>query len=336
VPVAPRSPSDPASRAGEATAAPSLPGQAAPQSELSPALEQAVTDFARYLAAERGYSPHTVRAYIGDVRSLLGQAAATGHTRPEGLDLALLRAWLATMAGDGQRRSTVARRAASARSFTAWLHRTGAADLDVGARLRSPRQGRHLPTTLRADQASLLLGVAAERASGGAPLALRDLAAVELLYATGARVSELCSLNLSGVDLDRRVVRVLGKGSKERVVPFGVPARDALHTWIDRGRPEIATSSSPPAVFLGSRGGRIDPREVRRTVHGLARAVDAVPDFSPHGLRHSAATHLLDGGADLRSVQELLGHATLATTQIYTHVSVDRLRATHVRAHPRA
>jgi integrase/recombinase XerC len=165
---------------------------------------------------------------------------------------------------------------------------------------------------------------------------LRDRAVLELLYATGIRVSELCGLDVDDVDGDRRVVRVLGKGRKERAVPYGVPAGRALDEWLSRGRPRWVRPSSGPALVLGARGGRIDPRTVRSVVHGRLGEVPGAPDLGPHGLRHSTATHLLEGGADLRSVQELLGHATLATTQIYTHVSIERLRKSYERAHPRA
>jgi integrase/recombinase XerC len=186
---------------------------------------------------------------------------------------------------------------------------------------------------LRIDDAAAVMQAAALDRS---PLGLRDAAIVELLYATGIRVSELCGLDIDDLELGRRTARVLGKGAKERTVPLGEPAIAAVESWLSRGRPQLATGSSGPALLLGARGARIDPRTARRAVHERLTAVDGVPDLGPHGLRHSAATHLLEGGADLRSVQELLGHGTLATTQIYTHVSIERLRATYDRAHPRA
>jgi integrase/recombinase XerC len=176
----------------------------------------------------------------------------------------------------------------------------------------------------------------AEAAKDATPIGLRDAAIVELLYATGARVSELCGLDVDDLDRERRTVRLFGKGAKERVVPLGAPAARATTAWLARGRPALASADSPPALLLGARGGRLDPRAARRVVHQRLNAVPGVGDFGPHGLRHTAATHLLEGGADLRSVQELLGHATLATTQIYTHVSIERLRATYESAHPRA
>jgi integrase/recombinase XerC len=299
-------------------------------------VDEALVAYERHLAIERGLSPHTCRAYLADARSLLRHAAAGGMAGPAELDLAALRRWLAGLAAAGQSRSSIARRAASARAFTSWLEVTDRSGTSAGARLRSPKRAGALPVVLRADQAAAVLEVAARRAGGGDATALRDLAVAELLYATAIRVSELCGLDLDAVDAARRTVRVMGKGSRERVVPFGVPAGRALAGWLDTGRPALAVDASPPAVFLGRRGRRIDPRQVRSVVYHLLERVEGAPVTGPHGLRHSAATHLLDGGADLRSVQELLGHATLTTTQIYTHVSVDRLRASYRQAHPRA
>jgi integrase/recombinase XerC len=252
------------------------------------------------------------------------------------LDLPVLRSWLARQATSGMARTTLARRAAAARTFTAWLARTGRVEADAGALLATPRSGRPLPGVLRQDEASALLDVAARAADEERPTAVRDVAMLEVLYASGIRVSELCGLDTGDVDWARRVIRVLGKGDRERVVPLGNPAIRAIQRWLDEARPGMLGLSSGAALFLGARGGRIDPRTVRRVVHELLAHVPGAPDLGPHGLRHSAATHLIEGGADLRTVQELLGHATLATTQIYTHVSVDRLKATYDRAHPRA
>jgi integrase/recombinase XerC len=203
---------------------------------------------------------------------------------------------------------------------------------DPGLLLATPKGHRPLPDVLQPDEAVQLV----ELVDGDSPADLRDRLALELLYATGIRVAELCGLDVDDVDRGRRVLRVLGKGRKERTVPYGVPAERALDAWLVRGRPRWATRGSGPALLLGSRGGRIDPRAVRALVHQRLSAVPGAPDLGPHGLRHTAATHLLEGGADLRSVQELLGHATLSTTQIYTHVSVERLRTSYDRAHPRA
>ncbi|UER53926.1 tyrosine recombinase XerC [Kineosporiaceae bacterium SCSIO 59966] len=299
-------------------------------------LEQVLVDFRRHLEAERGRSTHTVRAYLADVAGLLAEVAATGATGLDGLDLPLLRSWLARMAAAGLARSTLARRASAARTFTSWAVRTGRLETDPALRLRAPHPDRHLPTVLRAEQAARLLDLAAVRADDGAPTHLRDRAALELLYACGIRVAELVGLDVDDVELDRRTLRVLGKGARERVVPFGVPAERAVRGWLTRGRPRLATAASGPALLLGARGNRWGTRQVRDVVHRLLADLGDGTDAGPHALRHSAATHLLDGGADLRSVQELLGHASLATTQVYTHVSVERLRRSYDRAHPRA
>jgi integrase/recombinase XerC len=249
--------------------------------------------------------------------------------------LADLRAWLASQAHDGAARSTLARRAAAARTFYRWTLRTGRTSTDPSLRLVAPRRSSRLPGVLRTGQAGALLDVAAVAADDLDPVHVRDVAMLELLYASGIRVGELVSLDLDDVDLASDLVRVMGKGGKERTVPFGTPARRALEVWRIR-RPELATAVSGPALFLGRRGRRVDARQVREVVHRLIAHVPDAPDIGPHGLRHSAATHLLDGGADLRMVQELLGHASLATTQIYTHVSADRLRRSYEQAHPRA
>jgi integrase/recombinase XerC len=336
-----------------------------------------VADYERHLTLERGLSAHTVRAYTGDVVSLLtqlqadpeptglptpaqpsdsatgGQPAEASSSRDEptgaevsgaraacaglaGLDLAAMRAWLAGLLAGGASRNTLARRAAAARTFTAWASRQGLLAVDPGPRLAAPRPRRVLPAVLRLDQAAAALGAAESGAAEGDPVALRDQAVLELLYASGVRVSELCGLDIDDVDYSRRVIRVLGKGQRERTVPFGVPAERALWRWQFQGRPRLLADASKAAFFVGARGGRLDPRAVRRVVHDAVGTVAGAADIGPHGLRHSAATHLLEGGADLRSVQELLGHATLATTQLYTHVTVERLRAIHDRTHPRS
>jgi integrase/recombinase XerC len=229
----------------------------------------------------------------------------------------------------------MSRRATAARVFTGWAQRTGRISTDPGALLASPRPHKSLPGVLGQDDTRAVLNAAAVAADDGSPVGLRDLAIMELLYATGIRVGELCALDVDDIDRSRRVVRVFGKGRKERSVPYGVPAAETLEVWLEQARPMLAREGSGPAAFLGARGGRIDQRAVRRLVHERIGAVDA-PDLSPHGLRHTAATHLLEGGADLRSVQELLGHASLATTQIYTHITNERLRQAFHQAHPRA
>lgn len=305
-------------------------------SGLTDALVELLRDYEQHLTAERALSAHSVRAYLGDVSSLLDHAVRMNRLEIDRLDLPVLRSWLARQASSGVARSTLARRAAAARTFTAWLARTGRAPADSGALLATPRSGRTLPAVLRQDEASALLDVAAVAADDARPTGIRDVAVLEVLYASGIRVSELCGLDLDDVDWSRRLLRVLGKGAKERMVPVGIPALRALERWLEDARAALVTPVSDSALFLGARGGRIDPRTVRRVVHQMLAHVPGAPDLGPHGLRHSAATHLLEGGADLRSVQELLGHATLSTTQIYTHVSVDRLKATYDQAHPRA
>ena len=318
--------------------------------------------YERFLRSERGLSEHTVRAYRGDLTTLLEHAARMGRTEVAGLDLPVLRSWLAGQAARGKARTTMTRRAAAARGFTAWAAREGLLASDPGSLLATPRTGRSLPGVLRQDEAGALLDLAAYRVEHtdrdparrddlgqdvpvgpDAELSeveravrVRDLAVLEVLYASGIRVGELCGLDVDDVDHGRRVLRVMGKGAKERTVPVGLPAVSALNGWLSSARPVLAGSGSGPALFLGRRGRRVDPRTVRRAVHEMLAEVPGAPDLGPHGIRHSAATHLLEGGADLRSVQELLGHATLATTQIYTHVSVDRLKATYDQAHPRA
>jgi integrase/recombinase XerC len=303
--------------------------------ELPAPLAEARAAFARHLSLERALSEHTVRAYLGDLDSLLRLLVRERTTLGE-LRLALLRRWLAEQRSEGAGRRTLARRASAVRVFTAWATRTGRLDQDPGVRLAAPRPHRSLPAVLSADQAGSMLTSATSGAAEDEPLAVRDLLILELLYATGIRVSELCGLDLEDVAQHRRTLRVLGKGSRERTVVYGVPAQRALTRWLDGARSALARPTSPPALLLGARGGRLDPRTARTVVNAAAEAVPGGPHLSPHGLRHSAATHLLNGGADLRSVQELLGHATLSTTQLYTHVSVDRLRAIHDQAHPRA
>ncbi|MGH3785307.1 MAG: tyrosine recombinase XerC [Pseudonocardiaceae bacterium] len=292
--------------------------------------------FAAHLRSVRGLSPHTVQAYRGDVTALLQYLVNAGRDDLALLDLQLLRSWLGAQHRSGHQRSTLARRVAAARAFTAWATRTGVLRSDPGLRLIAPRPHRTLPAVLHPEQAAAALHAAQQGAAQADPIALRDHAAVELLYATGIRVAELCGLDLGDLDNQRRLVRVLGKGAKERAVPYGVPAERAVCRWLEQGRPALAQPHSAAALFLGARGRRIDQRIIRTVVHDAVAAVPGAADMGPHGLRHSAATHLLEGGADLRTVQELLGHATLATTQLYTHVTVERLKAIHDRSHPRS
>ncbi|MET8120771.1 tyrosine recombinase XerC [Micromonospora sp. NPDC005291] len=326
-------------------------GTRAMHQALPPALRDAIDDFAEHLSRVRNRSAHTVRAYVTDLVSLLDHAVRMGCGDLAELDLSVLRSWLARQRTTGAARTSLARRAASARAFSAWAHRAGLLSADVGAALASPRAHRELPTVLRADQAAALVEAptrqappadpptgpasgAAERAATEA-VPLRDRVLLELLYATGVRVSEACGLDVGDVDHGRRVIRVFGKGGRERSVPYGVPAQRALDEWLRRGRPPLVGVHSGDALLLGARGGRLNTTTARQIVGAYAETA-GLPRISPHGLRHSAATHLLEGGADLRAVQELLGHSSLASTQIYTHVSVERLRAAYRQAHPRA
>jgi integrase/recombinase XerC len=295
-----------------------------------------LAEYERHLRAERDLTAHTVRAYVADITALLRHAQALGHDSLADLDVRALRSWLARQQAQGLARTTLARRATAARVFTAWAHRTGRTAVDVGALLGSSRPHRPLPPALRHDEVRGLLDAVAETALDGTAVGLRDVAVVEMLYATGIRVGELVALDVDDLDTERRVLRVFGKGRKERTVPYGRPAAEATDAWLRRGRPRLVAPGSGPALFLGVRGGRMDQRAVRRLVHARVGEVPGAPAIGPHGLRHTAATHLLEGGADLRSVQELLGHASLATTQVYTHVSADRLRRAFQQAHPRA
>jgi integrase/recombinase XerC len=321
-------------------------------------LPAAIDDFLLYLTVERGFSVHTTRAYRTDLNQLAAFVQGRGIERADELTLELLRDWLWAGTQAGLARATIARRSASARSFTAWLARTGVAHADVGVRLRSPKPGRTLPRVVNHSQMAGLLDSLSLRAGGGDPAALRDLAIIELLYASALRVSELVGLDVADLDLDRLTARVTGKGSKERVVPFGVPAHSALVDYLRRARPGLVstpqttttttttttdagapaavTGAAQHALFLGSHGNRLGVRAVYRLVAGVLAEVPGTGPAGPHALRHTAATHLLDGGADLRAVQELLGHSSLGTTQIYTHVSAERLKSTYRTAHPRA
>ena len=303
---------------------------------MTVARSEALIAFERHLRSERGRADNTVRAYVRDVGAFLDAAGATDDDSLRAVSLADLRAWLGTVARGGAARATLARTSASLRAFFRWCERTGRLERDPSLRLSAPKRHRTLPPVLGQRSAAALLDVATVAADDDDPVHLRDRAALELLYGTGIRVGELVGLDVDDVDLEARVVRVLGKGDKERRVPFGMPARDAVSDWLREGRPRLATDSSGAALLLGRRGRRADQRQVRDVVHRLLGHVPDAPDLGPHGLRHSAATHLLEGGADLRLVQELLGHASLATTQIYTHVSVDRLKRSFAQAHPRA
>jgi integrase/recombinase XerC len=296
--------------------------------------EEVVGAFRLHLSAARGLSHHSVRAYCGDVQHMIDFARRRGVAWHE-VDLATLRAWLASMSAGKLSRSTIARRGAAVRAFFGWAMAEGYVIEDPTARLVTARVGSALPDVLSVGPAARMLDVARDAAGSGEPALVRDWALLELLYGTGVRVGELVGADIDDVDLAARLLRVMGKGAKERVVPFGVPASTAVAAWLGGARGALVGPSSGPALFVGVRGGRMDQRQVRSVVHRAARQA-GVDDVAPHALRHSAASHLLQGGSDLRSVQEILGHASLATTQRYTHVSPERLRRSYALAHPRA
>lgn len=304
---------------------------------MSENFEKLIAAFTRHLEVERSLSVHTIRAYIGDLESLLNHLETIGVTDISQLELVHLRSWLANQQVKGGARTTLSRRAVSVRLFTKWAVKNKYLAKDVAATLATPKGHRTLPEVLDIADAKTAMDSLATRASEEeTPISLRDVAMVELLYATGARVAELCGLEMSDIDYDRQTIRVLGKGNKERTIPLGNPAMKALNVWLNEGRDSIKNSLSGNAVFLGVRGKRIDQRTVRTVVYNALQAIEGIERMGPHALRHSAATHLLEGGADLRTVQEILGHASLATTQIYTHVSTERLQKAFKQAHPRA
>ncbi|CAN5531348.1 tyrosine recombinase XerC [soil metagenome] len=299
-------------------------------------LHRTVDDFTAHLAAERGFSEHTVRSYRSDLVQLADFAAARGALDAADLDLELLRDWLWRASQDGLAKSTLARRAAAVRSLTSWLARTDATPSDAATRLRAPKSDHHLPRVLTREQIGSILTRVENRAQTGDPVAVRDRAIIELLYASALRVSELTGLAIGDADLGRLTVRVLGKGSKERVVPFGIPAKTAIGDYL-AVRHALADDTGPAAaLFVGARGKRMSSRAVYELVSGLLATIPGSGPAGPHTFRHTAATHLLDGGADLRAVQEMLGHASLGTTQLYTHVSSERLKESYRMAHPRA
>ncbi|WP_166983446.1 tyrosine recombinase [Paramicrobacterium fandaimingii] len=299
-------------------------------------------EFIDYVRVERNFSAQTARAYASDLNAFVQWAAARALIDTRDVELDNYRDWLWKMSNDGLAPSTIARRSATLRSWSAWMWREGATETDTAARLRSPKTGKRLPKVVPRDAMDAVLrGLGAAAAEGG-PTDVRDHAIVELLYASGLRVSELCGLDIDDIDLDRLTVRVTGKGSKQRIVPFGVPAQSAIIDYLRDARAHLLRQSSAPtagdtsAVFVGTRGARLSTRSAYTVISRILSRVPAASGVGPHTLRHTAATHLLDGGADLRAVQELLGHSSLGTTQIYTHVSADRLRESYRLAHPRA
>jgi integrase/recombinase XerC len=296
---------------------------------------QLIAQYEEHLALVRNLSDNSIRGYVGDLESFLAHMEKLNVLEFKDLTIEHIRSWLANLQTTGVARSTLTRRIVSIRAFTNWAAANGWLTSDLGAKLAIPKAHRTLPEILNVDEAAQVLK-ALEVKAGEEETAvnLRDLAMLEVLYASGIRVSELCGLNLGDIDQSRNTLSVIGKGDRQRVVPLGIPAIKALQNYLNNGRAEFLNNKSADAVFLGTRGKRIDQRTVREVVYEAMKAVGAT--MGPHGIRHSAATHLLEGGADLRTVQEILGHASLATTQIYTHVSPERLQSAYKQAHPRA
>lgn len=301
---------------------------------LDPELERS---YSEHLRNERNLSENSIRAYLADLESMLSHINALGVMEFSSLELNHLRSWLANFQIKGGARASITRRVVSIRAFTYWGAKNGWLARDIGRDLVAPKPERSLPEILDISTATELISFLEKRVGEeGTPISKRNLAIVEVLYGTGIRVSELVGLNLKDIDRDRNTLRVIGKGDRERIVPLGLPALRALEVWLNSGREELVNLESKGAVFIGSRGKRIDQRVVRDVVYDATNGLGKNLRLGPHALRHSAATHLLEGGADLRTVQEILGHSSLATTQIYTHVTEERLKAAYEQAHPRA
>ncbi|CAN2211212.1 XerD Site-specific recombinase XerD [Candidatus Nanopelagicaceae bacterium] len=302
-----------------------------------PTFEKVLGEYTHHLTKERSLSEHTTRAYLGDLTSFFDNLELQKVDDLSDVTIAHIRSWLATQQVKGGARTTLSRRAVSIRLFTKWATKRGFLAKDIGLTLATPKGHRTLPEVLSVGDATVAMDSLATRvAEEESATSIRDSAILEVLYASGARVSELCGLDLDDIDYQRNTILVLGKGNKERTIPLGNPAMKALNNWIKNARSEMANGTSGEAVFLGVRGKRIDQRTVRTVVYEALEALEGAQRLGPHALRHSAATHLLEGGADLRTVQEILGHASLATTQIYTHVSTERLQKAFKQAHPRA
>ncbi len=302
-----------------------------------PTFEKVLGEYTHHLTKERSLSEHTTRAYLGDLTSFFDNLEHQKVDDLSDVTIAHIRSWLATQQVKGGARTTLSRRAVSIRLFTKWATKKGFLAKDIGLTLATPKGHRTLPEVLSISDATVAMDSLATRvAEEESATSIRDCAILEVLYASGARVSELCGLDLDDIDYQRNTILVLGKGNKERTIPLGNPAMKALNNWIKNARSEMANGTSGEAVFLGVRGKRIDQRTVRTVVYEALEALEGAQRLGPHALRHSAATHLLEGGADLRTVQEILGHASLATTQIYTHVSTERLQKAFKQAHPRA
>lgn len=294
-----------------------------------------IAQYEEHLVLVRNLSDNSIKGYVSDLNSLLDHINKLGVREFKDLELKHIRSWLAYLQTNGASRATLARRIVSVRAFTYWAASQGWIPSDIGTSLEIPKPHRKLPEVLNKNEANTVVEAMQVRVNEE-PTAenIRDLAIIEVLYASGIRVSELCGLNMRDIDFSRNTLQVLGKGNKERVVPLGVPAVRALENYLSSARNDFLNEKSGDAVFLGARGKRIDQRMARGIVYDAMQAIGS--KMSPHGLRHTAATHLLEGGADLRTVQEILGHSSLSTTQIYTHVSPERLKEAYQQAHPRA
>ncbi|MGO2659509.1 tyrosine-type recombinase/integrase [Mycetocola reblochoni] len=303
-------------------------------------LGRAIDGYIDAVLSSSRLSTRTLTAYASDLEALHRYCSSRDVTDTGQIDLELLRDWLWSDAQQGHAPATLARHRAAVRGFGEWLRDTGRTAANPAARLRAPSPGRSLPHLVRSERIADAAAALRDASAQGDHRAGRDLCVLELLYATGMRVSELVSLDVDGVNLDELTVRVTGKGDKERVIPFGVPARTATIDYVTRDRPALLgnrpSRATTAALVLGVRGERVNARTVYRIVNGLFPEAGGPAGAGPHTLRHSTATHLLDGGADLRNVQEFLGHSSLGTTQIYTHVSAERLAASYRQAHPRA
>lgn len=319
---------------------------------LSAKFAEPVADYLEYLQRERGRSANTLRAYDVDLRNL-GQFLQHQSQDPslKQITVEMLRDWLAQLHEAQVSRTTLARRISAVKNFFAWALKHQLIDTDPALRLAAPKKERRLPHVLQPSQIDRLLSEKTEVTAGAGDsesaaesgpdarsqaVAARDKVIAELLYASGLRISELVALDVDDIDFERRTLKVLGKGNKERVVPFGKPAERVIIAWIRSHRKVLARQEAKGALLVGVRGARLNVRQAREVISKALESLGDTAASGPHALRHTVATHLLDGGADLRAVQEFLGHASLATTQLYTHVSVDRLRQSYRQAHPRA
>jgi len=328
---------------------------------LSAKFAEPVADYLEYLQHERGRSENTLRAYDVDLRNL-GQFLKDRAQDPglKQISVEMLRDWLALLHESQISRTTLARRISAVKNFFAWALKHDLVDTDPALRLAAPKKERRLPHVLQPSQIDRLLSSdTSDSSSTGAQdgsssgdseasaeakpddakaraVKSRDKVIAELLYASGLRISELVALDVADIDFERRTLKVLGKGNKERMVPFGKPAERVMIDWIRSHRRVLAVEQAEDALLVGVRGSRLNVRQAREVIATALRSLGDTSASGPHALRHTVATHLLDGGADLRAVQEFLGHASLATTQLYTHVSVERLRQSYRQAHPRA